>query len=481
MKTISEGDLFRRLAFDNPWWGFKPETEIKFRHPPKRAFFPAFSERVMATGTGEVLVLAGPLRSGKTVMLRQMVAQLIEKGGDSKSVLYCSLTTPSYTAAVLTRLVDVFAEHHRHDPKGELTLFFDEVQYVREWEKALLAIAEAGPKAKVVGAVSSGAPAITTGQTSSGGRVSVFVLPPLTFLEFLRFRNSEEKLFGAEAVKAGNRMVVAPGALQALNEEFHRYVNFGGFLEGVMVKPEGAPAPTFIRDGVADRVLHKDLASLSGVNDARELNRLFGILAFNTGREVALEALAKAAGMAKNTLRKYLDYLEQAFLIRRLPRLDRNAKRFQRAVAFKVYLTAPCLYAALFGPVAPEDECFGRLAETALFSQWLGSKAIDSLAYASWRGGGIDLLAVDPSSNKPDHVYEIDWNDAYASPDNSPAVLRAFVEGTNRKANPYILTRTQARPASMGAIDITLVPLSLYAYWLERDPTLGRFHGGGGA
>ena len=104
-----------------------------------------------------------------------------------------------------------------------------------------------------------------------------------------------------------------------------------------------------------------------------------------------------------------------------------------------------------------------------------------SLAYASWRGGGIDLLAVDPASNKPDHVYEIDWNDAYASPDNSPAVLRAFVEGTNRKANPYILTRTQARPASMGGIDITLVPLSLYAYWLERDPTLGRFHGGGGA
>ena len=64
MKTISEGDLFRRLAFDNPWWGFNPETEIKFRHPPRRAFFPAFSDRVMATESGEVLVLAGPLRSG---------------------------------------------------------------------------------------------------------------------------------------------------------------------------------------------------------------------------------------------------------------------------------------------------------------------------------------------------------------------------------------------------------------------------------
>ena len=116
-------------------------------------------------------------------------------------------------------------------------------------------------------------------------------------------------MFGAEAVKAGNRMVIAPEVLRALNAEFHRYVNFGGFLEGVMVKPEGAPAPTFIRDGVSDRVLHRDLASLSGVNDARALNRLFGILAFNTGQEVTLEELAKAAEIAKNTLRKYLDYL----------------------------------------------------------------------------------------------------------------------------------------------------------------------------
>ncbi|MEK9755325.1 MAG: DUF4143 domain-containing protein, partial [Rhodospirillaceae bacterium] len=99
------------------------------------------------------------------------------------------------------------------------------------------------------------------------------------------------------------------------------------------------------RDGVADRVLHKDLANLYGISEAQELNKLFGLLAFNTAREVTIEDLAKAAGVAKNTLRKYLDYLESAFLIRRVPRVDKDAKRFQRQVAFKVYLTTPCLYA----------------------------------------------------------------------------------------------------------------------------------------
>ena len=218
------------------------------------------------------------------------------------------------------------------------------------------------------------------------------------------------------------------------------------------------------------------LASLSGVNDARELNRLFALVAVNTGLEVTMEELAKAASTAKNTLRKYLDYLESAFLIRRLPRVDRQGRRFQRAVAFKVYLTSPCLYAALFGPVAPESEVFPRLAETALVGQWLGSSAMADLAYASWRGGGIDLLSIGPESNKPNHVYEIDWADAHAGGGKGPKQLAGFVDGTNPAAKAIVLTRTTAGPAAMGGLDITMAPLSLYAYWLQRDPTLRNFH-----
>ena len=53
------------------------------------------------------------------------------------------------------------------------------------------------PKAKIVGTVSSGAPALVSGTKVMEDRMEVFILPPLTFLEFLRFRGSEEKLFVA--------------------------------------------------------------------------------------------------------------------------------------------------------------------------------------------------------------------------------------------------------------------------------------------
>ncbi len=484
LQTINDDNLFQRLAFDNPWWEFTSGSEIKFRRPAKRVFFTPFFSRVEKADAGGLVILAGPLRAGKTVMVRQTMAQLIEKGVSPSSVCYCSMALPPLAGAEPERLLRVFSSHYGHGQESELFLFFDEVQYIQDWQKKLATLAEAWPKARFVAAVSSASPALTTGGTSADGRVSTFVLPPLTFLEFLRFRKTEDKLFGTATAadsseKPANAMMLAPGALTALNDEFHRYVNFGGFPDGVLGQGvgggEGGPSQAFIRDGLADGVLHKDLAGLHGINDTRELNRLFALLARNTACEVSIEELAKAVSVAKNTLRKYLDYLESAFLIRRLSRVDRQAKQFQRAVAFKVYLTSPCLYAALFGPVSADDEAFPRLAETALVSQWLGSGAADSLAYASWRGGAIDLLSIDPDSGKPDQVYELDWGDDYAGTgakaNKGPGGLTDFVKETNPEAKAYILTRETARQGIMAGVDITLAPLSLYAYWLERTAT----------
>lgn len=466
MDTISDDDLLGRLAFDNPWWAFTEATQIRFRQPPKRAFYAAFAARLRSLAGGGALVVAGPLRAGKTVMLRQAIAELIGDGAPPKTIFYAALTTPSTAGADLQRLVDLFCARHGHDSSTPLHLFLDEAQYARDWQAALGRIAKAWPQARIVAAVSSMAPALTSGPVAGAKGIETFVLPPLTFAEFLRLRDSEKSLFGDGGKAAPTTLGRA--ALAALDEEFHRYVNFGGFPEGVLAKRDGAPAPTFIRDGVPERVLHKDLASLAGVNDAQELNRLLATLALNTGREVTMEELAKAAGIAKNTLRKYLDHLEGAFLIRRLARVDKLAKRFQRAVAFKVHLTAPCLYAALFGPVAADDPRFPQLAETALASQWLGRADAGDLAYASWRGGGVDLLTLPAGGNKPDRAFEIDWDDSYGKGAKKPETLASFVAGTNGAARAYILTRRTARPASLGGVEITLVPLALYACWLGR-------------
>ncbi len=474
MDAVSANDLLRRLAFDNPWWEAKPDAPVRFRHPSKRPFFAPFFARLRAMGMGRALLLTGPLRAGKTVLMRQALAHLIESGAPPKTVLYCSFATPSYAAADFPVLVDAFRRHHKHPPSAELYLFLDEIEYAPDFEALLLKLARQYPSARVVGAASALAPALVSGQAAKGGRLEVFVLPPLTFAEHLALRGCEGDLF-ADAGKAGGTAALKAGALPRLDLEFQYYVNFGGFPEGTArnqtSKPGGPPSPAFVRDRLAERVLRNDLTGLAGIADARELNRLFLVLARDSGREGSIDDIAAAVGIAKNTARKYLDYLEQAFLIRRIERLDQDGRRFQRAVAFKTCLAAPSLYAALFGPVAAAEDSFPRLAETALIAQWLGSPDAAHLAYASWRGGKVDLVALDATSGKPAQVFEIDWTDAYAKGAGvkGPAAMVGFVEKTNPAAKVHVLTRAAARPARLRQTDVTLAPLALYAYWAGRN------------
>lgn len=89
-----------------------------------------------------------------------------------------------------------------------------------------------------------------------------------------------------------------------------------------------ASARRFIKSDIIDKVLLRDLPSLYGIADVQELNRLFNTLAYNTAQELSLEDLSRTSHVAKNTLAKYLDYLEAAFLIKqcgawtRMPRIS---------------------------------------------------------------------------------------------------------------------------------------------------------------
>jgi len=470
MHSITNDDLGRRLSFGNPWWDTNNKTETIFPDLPERAFYTGFFSRLHSQEPGRVLVMAGPPCVGKTTMLHQATADLLARGVAGEEILYCDLAAPSYGVTPPARLVEAAAARFGHGPDSVLYLFFDEAQYLAGWREKLQALASAWPNARIVAAVSCDA-------GPAGSDWETFVLPPLTFAEFLNYRKDEERLLGGGVSGAGGltsgAMTMSPAAIPAFNDAFAEYVNFGGFPKGVVAGGAAGSGMDFIRDGVAGRVLHRDLAGRHGIGDPGDLERLFVVLARNTASEVTIEELTGVVGVAKNTLRKYLDFLEQAFLIRRLPRLDREGKRFQRAIAFKVYLTAPCLYAALFGPVTRDDRMFSRLAETALVSQWLGSADGGRLAYASWRGGAIDLLEMNPETDKPDNVYEFDWHDGYATPgpkaDKGPAELTSFVARTNGSAKTHILTASTARRGAMAGIEITLAPLALYAYRIGRD------------
>lgn len=346
MLEIAKSDIVARLEFDNPWWDSKEGNSIAFEETPRRKYFQSFYSNLVDFSIRRALVLMGPRRVGKTVMLYHSIKALLQSGVDSSSILYASLETPIYTGLSLEKLLEYFQEKNGHKRDAKLYVFFDEIQYLKNWEIHLKSLVDSYPTYKFIATGSAAAALRLKSQESGAGRFTDFVLPPLTFAEYLLFIDKEKLLIKREPDKTINGVdkfnFSAPNIIE-LNSEFVDYLNYGGYPEAVFSDTIRKNPGQYIKSDIIDKVLLRDLPSLYGINDIQELNRLFTTLAYNTGNEVSLDALAKSSGVAKNTIRRYLEYLEAAFLIKMVERIDQNAKRFKRAMSFKVYLTNPSM------------------------------------------------------------------------------------------------------------------------------------------
>lgn len=471
---IPPHEVQRRLALDNPWWKAGQGIDAEEAYWPRRAYFSQFSRLVREVEVRRAVVLIGPRRVGKTVMLKHLVADLLDGGVAGLQVLFLSLDTPLYSGRSLESLVQMFTDLHHHAAGKPLWVLFDEVQYLKDWEVHLKSLVDSYPHIRFVASGSAAAALRMKSRESGAGRFTEFVLPPLTFAEYLRFAGQEQALVREADHGANGAPAWLANDIEALNTEFIHYLNYGGFPEAVMNPVVRVNPARFLRQDIVDKVLLKDLPSLYGIGDTQELNRFFNVLAFNTGNELSLEALSKHSAISKTKLNDYLEYLEAAYLIRRVHRIDDNALRLQRARTFKVYLTNPSIRAALFGMVGADDEAMGNLAETAVWSQWLHSTDVSrSLHYARWKAGRqdleVDIVSLDARTQKPRFAVEIKWSDRAPQALNELRGLRELASRHRLARQPLVTTRSLTARAEVDGITIEFVPVAVHCYTIARN------------
>lgn len=473
MLEIAKSDIVARLSFDNPWWERGSAGKVAYQDNPRRKYFDAFLRGVTDRSLRRATVLMGPRRVGKTVMVYHAIRALLDAATPATNILYLSLETPIYTGLPLEKLLGLFQELFGHDRDAALTVFFDEVQYLKDWEVHLKSLVDSYPDCKFVVTGSAAAALRMKSNESGAGRFSDFILPPLTFAEYLFFINREAELINSVEIEVEDRhprKEYEASNIEELNAEFIRYLNYGGYPEAVFSDVIRSDPGQYIKSDIIDKVLLRDLPSLYGISDIQELNRLFTTLAYNTGNEVSLEGLAQSSGVAKNTLKRYLEYLEAAFLIRRVERIDQNAKRFKRAMCFKVYLTNPSMRAALFGQLQPNSSAIGALTETAIYSQWQHSQTVE-LYYARWSSGEVDIVHMSGTEQKPTWVVEVKWTDRPYSTHSELNNCVDFATKNTDVIQPILITtKTVTGELSdyMG-VDFKFQPSAVYAYTLGAN------------
>lgn len=466
MLQVSENEVKNRLHFDNPWWEQSGIVEERFNKLPRRAYFKRFCELLIDRTINRAIILMGPRRVGKTVMVYHGIAELLKSGEQAKSIMYLSLETPIYTGLSLEKILNLFLTEFAHSRTSRLTIFFDEIQYLRDWEVHLKSLVDSYPAFKFIATGSAAAALRLKSRESGAGRFTEFMLPPLTFAEYLQFIQREDELIKIDDEISSKYIALD---IESLNEEFIRYLNYGGYPEAVFSETIRGDSSRYIKSDIVDKVLLRDLPSLYGVSDIQELNRLFTVIAYNTGNEISLEGLSQSSGVAKNTLKRYLEYLEAAFLIKRIHRVDENSKHFTRATTFKVYLTNPSMRAALFGYIGTDDGAMGALAETAIYSQWLHSDFIDALYYARWKKGEVDIVALHQSTQKPHWCAEIKWSDRVISDHDEIKGLIEFSKNNKITETAIVTTKTKQASFFVKDVSIRFVPTAVQTYSLAKN------------
>lgn len=480
MLQVSENEVKSRLQFDNPWWEEGAGIDSMRREYPRRSYFLPFYKLVVDESVNRAIVLMGPRRVGKTVMVYHTIQELLSKGVEAKKILYLSLGTPIYTGLSLEKLVILFQIFFNHKRDDRLYIFFDEIQYLKNWEIHLKSLVDSFNAYKFIATGSAAAALRLKSQESGAGRFSDFILPPLTFSEYLLFISREEELISCE-IGEDDRPVYSALDISTLNSEFINYLNYGGYPEAVFSRTIQLNSGQYIKSDIIDKVLLRDLPSLYGINDIQELNRLFTVVAYNTANEINLEGLSQSAGIAKNTIKKYLEYLEAAFLIKRVHRVDQNSKRFKRETFFKVYLTNPSMRAALFGNIDENHESTGTLTETAIYSQWLHSDTIERLHYARWKEGEVDLVYLDLESQTPDWLVEVKWSDRVITDMTDIKGTLYFADKHSKhlcEKSIKVTTKTKSVKKYYKDKLIEFIPSSLYAYTVGKNLTyrlIGRY------
>ena len=458
--------IISRIKLNNPWWqtGVIPCDYLAMRERPLiRDFYPAVADLDLKRAP----ILMGPRRVGKTVMLYHCIKRLIEAGIEPRRIIYLSIDTPVYSNQSLEMLFGMAREAAGvEESYDRFYVFYDEIQYLKDWEVHLKSMVDTFRQSKFVASGSAAAALKMKSIESGAGRFRDFMLPPLTFAEYIHLMNLDNLI-----TETGDpKNPFGSDNIELLNRHFVRYINFGGYPEVAFSNEIQSDTAAYVKNDIIEKVLLRDLPSLYGVSDIQELNMFFAHIAYRSGGEFSYQSLSTDSGIRKETLKKYLEYLEAAFLIKIVHRIDHNAKHLQRTTTFKIYLTNPMLKAALFTPVSEKDDSFGNMVETAIFAQWIPS-ASNTPYYANWHKGRnkgeVDMVWLNAVTQKTCSATEVKWSNRYLDNTHELESLTTFLQLNPTIAKVIVTTINLAGRRTIADKEVVLMPAALYAYWVS--------------
>lgn len=255
-----------------------------------------------------IKVITGVRRSGKSYLLLMIKDKLLNMGISEDQIIYLNFENPrNFEILSYTKLFEYLEERVPQNKK--VYFLFDEIQEVKNWQRLINGLRVAyDSDIYVTGSNAS----LLSGELATyltGRYVEIKVLP-LTFKEFLHFKNLEDK-----------------DPSRYLNE----YLEYGGFPSVVLQTNNQLKRD--VLSGIYNSILLRDVASRANIKNTEALERVALFLLGNTGQLVSINKIAntlRSSGfsISNNTIENYINLLQDAFLFYKVPRYDIRGKEY---------------------------------------------------------------------------------------------------------------------------------------------------------
>lgn len=326
-------------------------------------------------GSGKAIIIFGGRQTGKTTLLRHLFE-------NNKDVLWLDGDEPDVRAAfenpTSTRLKNYLGNRK--------ILVLDEAQRIENIGLKLKLITDHIPGVQVVATGSSSFDLANRVNEPLTGRKWEYRLFPFSFSELSAHTSVME-----EVRLLPQRLVYG---------SYPEVVNNPGNEKEILKQ-------------LTDSFLYKDIFMWERLRKPEKIVRLLQLIAFQISNEVSYNELGKNLDMDNQTVEKYIQLLEQTFVIFRLSSLSRNLRKELKKKR-KIYFYDNGIRNALIANFNPPElrNDIGALWENYFISERIKYLHYNNLWANSWFWRTIDQQEIDyiEESDGKMHAFEIKWN-----------------------------------------------------------------------
>ncbi len=256
-----------------------------------------------------IKVITGVRRCGKSTLLLQYKDYLISQNIPDEDIIYMNFESAKwYDIKDYKDLYNYIKKNVKNQNKKYILL--DEVQNVEKWEKAVNSLlVDINSDIYITG---SNAYLLSSELTTLlAGRVLTIKIYPFSYKEFLEeysFKNDEDKF-----------------------EKFDKYLKYGGMPMIVNMKDNENLILNYLSD-LKEVVLKKDVINRNKIKDVVFLDNLIKYMSTVIGNLTTPNAIAEfmkknGTNISNETVDSYLNMLENAYFIYRVPRYELKGKQ----------------------------------------------------------------------------------------------------------------------------------------------------------